>query len=99
MNIESSSGDKPAVKGEDIQVMAFSVVGVLVLDGAMPELFQLVSGLILQRWLQYQPFSETVSVYTIFRAIALAVRLIMASGCCWEPVDWPASSKHCGKPA
>lgn len=74
---ENTSGERPAVKGEDVQVIAFSVVGVLVLASAVPELFQFVSSLVLQRSLQFQPFSETVSVYTISRAIALAVRLVI----------------------
>ena len=74
---KNTSGEKPAVRGEDLQVIAFSVVGVLVLAGAVPELFQFVSSLVLQRSLQYHPFSETVSVDTVSRAIGLAVRLVI----------------------
>lgn len=72
---ENTSWEKPAVTGEDVQVIAFSVVGVMVLAGAVPELFQLVSNLALQRSTQFQPFNETVSVYTVSRATGLAVRL------------------------
>lgn len=74
---KNTSGEKTAVSGEDVQVIAFSVVGVLVLAGAVPELFQFVSNLVLQRSLQDHSLSETVSVYTVSRAIGLAVRLVI----------------------
>lgn len=74
---KNTPGESTAVGGEDVQVIAFSAVGVLVLAGAVPELFQFVSSLILQKSFQYHPFSETVSVYTLSRAIGLAVRLVI----------------------
>ena len=69
--------ERAALSIGDVQSTAFSVVGVLVLAGAIPQLVQTVSSIVIMHNLQYASQNEWFSPHDIPRIAGLVVQLII----------------------
>lgn len=73
---ELAAGD-PRRGLEDIQGVAFSVVGILILSDAAPKLMQVLLSIVLLLKLQYAIPNEWLNVTTITRSTGLVIQLII----------------------
>jgi len=71
------TSERPALSIEDVQSAAFSVVGVLVLAGAIPQLVQTVSSIIIMHSLEYTSRNQWFLPHDIPRMAGLVVQLII----------------------
>lgn len=69
--------ERAALSIEDVQSTAFSVIGILVLAGAIPQMVQTVSSIVIMHNLQYDSKNQWFYAHDIVRIAELVVQLII----------------------